>query len=123
MTAEPTGVATMWQVRDRLGRIVSLTKEGWRHIVEDRRGVVPTVDEVRAAVETPDVVTADKTYAPRENSYRRSAPDRPYLKVVVHFRPVAPGSDIGAAESEWVGVVITAYPTIAVPRKEPQLWP
>ncbi len=109
-------MASIWETRDRFGRIVRLTEEGWDHIVSDRRGATPTPDDVRGAVEAPTRVTADADFAQRECSYQSLGAGRRTLKVVVHFRPVPP-------QGTWVGVVVTAFYVTSDKRREVQRWP
>ena len=74
------------------------------------------LDEVRATVDNPEVVTRDVTYAHRENHYRRTPSGRRRTKVVVHYRPVPP-------QGTWAGEVITALHVKKVDPEEKQLWP
>ena len=109
-------MATVWRTRDRLGRAVVVTEADWQHIVAQRAPAVPSLGDIRAAVETPDVVNADARYPRRENHCRRAGAAGSYLKVVVAYRPVPP-------QGTWAGRVVTAYHTGTFPQKEQNLWP
>ena len=106
----------VWRATDRSGRQVVLNADGWRHILDRHPEFTGRENELRAAVERPDRVTRDAFIAVRECLYRRTTGPRPWLKVVVHYRPVPP-------QGTWAGSVITAYPAPEVKRKERQLWP
>jgi hypothetical protein len=73
------------------------------HILSEHDGMENRFEEVRNAVERPDVVTQDRVYHRRENHYRVTQSQPPLLKVVVHYRPVPP-------QGTWAGEVITAFP-------------
>ena len=111
-------MAEVWRTRDRLGREVALTDAGWNHIVAERKGAPPAPAEIRSAVESPDLVTADPTFPRRENHYRSRRMGRGgrFLKVVVRYQPVPP-------DGTWAGEVITAYSARRVKPGEEQLWP
>ena len=111
-------MADVWTMRDRRGRVVALTADGWKHILVERRGAPPAAGEIRKTVEDPAFVTADSTFPRRENYYRRRQREGGgrYLKVVVRYRPVPP-------DGTWAGEVITAYPTRGMKPMEEQLWP
>jgi len=110
------GVAVIWRVADRVGRPVALTEDGWLHIVERHDDLAGREDDVRAAVERPDLVRRDAVYVRRENHYRRFRPEDPWLKVVVNYRP-------RPEPTGWAGEVVTAYETTQLPPKEEPLWP
>lgn len=105
-----------WRTRDRVGRHVTLTAAGWSHIVTKRKGAPPNPNEILAAVEAPDFVTADVAFPRRESYDRRRQPGagRRYLKVVVRYHPTPP-------DGTWAGDVITAYPTRGVKPGEERL--
>jgi hypothetical protein len=109
-------VATIWRTTDRLGREVTLTTEGWAHILRKRAMLAGRLDEVRAAVEAPDFVNADAQSPRRVNHYRRTPSGRAWIKVVINYRPMPP-------QGTWAGEVVTAYRTGKVHAKEAPLWP
>lgn len=110
-------MATIWRTVDRIGRRVRLTDDDWAHIM-DRHADEMTGREadVRLAVETPDHIHAAAEHAHREVFYRSFGPERPMLRVVVHYRPVPP-------QGTWSGHVITAHPTFRSKRGEQPRWP
>lgn len=93
-----------------------LAEERWRHIPDEHDHMAGLATEVRDIVEAPDLVTADAAYPNRECCYRRPAPRRIFLKVVVRYLQVPP-------QGTWAGEVRTAYPTKRISRREPTLWP
>ena len=111
-------MAVIKRLRDRAGREVVLTEARWAHILREHNELAGRRAEIRATVELPEFVSADADNAHRENHYRRLGPNEPFLKVVVHYRPVPP-------QGTWEGEVITAHQvgTRRVKRREQQLWP
>jgi hypothetical protein len=103
-------VAEIWRTRDRAGREVVLTSAGLKHIRHRHDDMTRRLDEIRTAIENPDVVTRDLEYRHRENHYGPSSFKPPWTKVVVQYRPVSP-------QGTWMGEVITAYP---VKRRDPK---
>jgi len=74
----------MWEVTDSEGRIVVLTFERWRHIVERHESLHRRNGEVLQAVADPE----DRLQGRRPGEewfYGRSAPPEKWIKVVVHF--------------------------------------
>jgi hypothetical protein len=106
-------VEEIWRTRDRRGRVVVLTVASWAHILDRRAAMANRLDQVRAAIERPDLVTRDVRHFHREIHYRRF-PSGGWLKVVVGYRPVPP-------QGTWAGVVITAYPVERPRSKEEPL--
>lgn len=97
---------------DRLGREFELTEARWAHVLEDHEtDRTGREADVRAAVERPDLVTADAVDPRRECHYLFLGPGRLKLKVVVAYEPVPP-------PGTWAGRVITAYPTSRLPWSE-----
>lgn len=92
----------IWWTRDRLGREVTLTDEGLAHILSRRSRLASRIGEMRDAVERADHVARDVDHPHRDIHYHRRSSDRPWLRVVVHYRPVPP-------QGTWVGRVITAH--------------
>ena len=109
-------MAVVERFRDRAGREVVLPEARIRHILDRRPRMADRLGEFRPTVEALDLVTRDSQYARRENHYRRPAPDRSYLKVVVQYLPVPP-------QGTSAGDVITAHPIERIDAKEEQLWP
>jgi hypothetical protein len=109
-------VADIWRTRDRLGREVVFNSASRDHIRRRRAELADRLDEIRWAIEAPDLVTRDATYPNRENHYRRTAFGPGWLKVVVRYLPVPP-------QGTWVGEVITAFPLRSPNPKETRLWP
>lgn len=106
----------LWRIQDYLGREVVLTEIRREHIVSEHSDLVRQMAEVRHTIEQPEQVRRDRTYAHRENSYKRKPSGKRWMKVVVHYRPVPP-------QGTWVGEVITAF---SVEEPEPQevlKWP
>ena len=109
-------MAEIWRTRDRAGREVVLTSAGLDHILQGHDEIADRLDEVRAAIEQPELVTRDVEYRHRENHYGRSSFNKPWIKVVVQYRPVSP-------QGTWAGEVITAYPVKRRdPKEEPLPW-
>jgi hypothetical protein len=106
----------IWRTSDRRGREVVLTSAYRDHILQEHDEMIDRLDEVRTAVEQPDIVTRDVKYRHRENHYRREPSGQGWLKVVVHYRPVPP-------QGTWAGEVITADPVKRPNSKEAQLQP
>jgi hypothetical protein len=106
----------VWRTRDRLDRVVVLSSSRLDHIVSRHPELAGRLDEIRAAIQSPGVVTQDDGYPHRENLYASSGAGRAMLKVVVHYRPVPP-------QGTWAGEVITAHPTRRVDPKEARRWP
>lgn len=105
-----------WQTQDRNGREVAFTQSAHDHILDEHDDMADKLDDVRIAIERPDLVTRDVRYGRRENHYWRIPTTGRWIKVVINYRPVPP-------QGTWEGEVITAY---RVPRpnpKEAKLWP
>jgi hypothetical protein len=100
----------IWQTADRDGRTVTLTKAGWAHILGKRQDMAGREADVRAAVEAPDVMNRDADHADRETHYRLGS-DGLYVKVCVAY------------DGRGAGIVITAYPTHRIKRREQPRWP
>lgn len=80
-------------------------------------------DAPTETIAAPEFVNRDPTGTNREVLYRRlRAGGRRFIKVVVHYRPVA-ASEPGATGSEWRGTVLTAYLTSRIKPGEAPLWP
>lgn len=109
-------MATIWRTRDRLGREVILTEAGREHMLSKHPEMATRVDEARATVEQPDLVTRSAGYPHRECFYRNVPLGRLKTKVVVNFRPVPP-------QGTWQGRVVTVHRTRRVGPEEEQIWP
>jgi hypothetical protein len=92
----------IWTTHDRLKRDVVLLAKGVGHIRERHGSMADRLDEIRIAVEQPDLVTRAIDYERRENHYRRRPSGKAWTKVVVQYRPVPP-------QGTWRGEVITAF--------------
>lgn len=109
--------------RDYRGRVVVLSAERWRHILDGHAVMAEHLDALAATIATPEIVNRDPARVHREVLYRRLRPGgRRFLKVVVHYRPVAP-TEPDATASEWWGTVLTAYLTSRIKPGEERLWP
>lgn len=109
-------MAIVWLTRDHRGREVALTEATATHILERRPAMVGRWDEVKRTVEDPEFVRRDRRISAREVFYRRTAPGRARLRVVVHCRPVPP-------QGTWRGEVVTAHPAERTAANEEPLWP
>jgi hypothetical protein len=96
-------VAEIWQTLDRLGRNVVFTPESETHILSRHSEMADRLNDIRGAIERPDLVARDAQYRHRENHYLHTSFQPPWMKVVVHYHPVPP-------QGTWAGEVITAYP-------------
>lgn len=95
---------------DRLGRAVSLTQDGLRHILANHPDMARWLDDLPNAVAEADVVTRNPGCEHRLRHYRAIRGSQSLLRVLVHYRPTPVG---------WVGTVITA-PRHPGPRSEVQ---
>lgn len=100
----------IWRAVDQDGRAVTLTAAGWTHILGRRQDMAGHEADVRAAVEAPDLINWDADHIDRENHYRLGL-DGLYMKVCVAY------------DGHGAGIVITAYPTHRIKRREQSRWP
>lgn len=106
----------IWQTRDRRGREVKFIAAGQGHILRKHDYMAELMEEVRQAIEHPDVVARNARYPRRENHYRRIPVTGKWIKVVVKYRPVEP-------QGTWAGEIVTAYPVPRPKSKEAKPWP
>lgn len=99
-----------------MGREVALTSAAWMHIMAEHGELAGRVADIRAAVESPEIVTRDRIRAHREVHYRRTRSGHHWLRVVVNYGPVPP-------QGTWAGTVITAHVIREPERKEVRIWP
>lgn len=106
----------VWRTRDYLGRMTVLDRSRREHVLVRHRQLTGRLHEVRQAVENPSLVTRDLRFRHWENYYAPSTVETGQIKVVVHYRPVAP-------QGTWLGDVITAYPVREPNPREERLYP
>jgi hypothetical protein len=109
-------LAEIWRTGDRHAREVVFTTARQDHILDEHDDMAELMDDVRVAIEQPDLVTRDARYARRENHYRRIPSTGGWIKVVVNYRPVPP-------QGTWEGEIITAYHVPRPVAKEAKQWP
>jgi hypothetical protein len=99
-----------------MGREVIFTSARRDHVLQRHSDMADRLDEVRSAIEQPDLITRDREYARRQVHYRRTPSGRGFIRVVVNYRPVPP-------QGTWAGEVIIAHRVNERDMEEVQLWP
>src|SRR4051812_47583935 len=103
----------IFEVTDPRGYKVKCSETAWQHILGNRSYMVSWIDEIKAAIEQPNMgIYQDVDFSDREIYYmlRMKGKDR-YLKVVVEIQ----GSK--------AGTVVTAFPTYTPKAGEKLIWP
>jgi hypothetical protein len=105
---------------DRFGREIVLYEDTWYgHIVGEHAEMAGQIDELELTIAHAERVTQDQSFADRQCYYRNGhlpwPYDRDYLKVVVELEDFGVDRPLG-------GVVVTAYPVEAIPRREAPIW-
>jgi len=105
---------------DRFGREIVLYEDTWYdHILDDHAEMADQLDELELAIAHAERITQDQSFASRQCYYRKGhlpwPYDRDYLKVVVELEDSSFGRPLR-------GVVVTAYPVEAIPRRETRIW-
>ena len=119
MTRPPERVVLL-SCADRFGREVVLYEDTWYdHILGDHAEMDGQIDELELAIAHAERITRDQSLVARQCYDRKGNLRWPYdrdcLKVVVELEDS--GFDMPLR-----GVVVTAYPVEAVPRREARIW-
>ena len=92
----------VFSVLDRDGNEVRLTEAQWRgHIIEKRPVMEPYLEEIRAAIENPQIIVADRGDDEAHFLTLGAVAARPhqYLKVVVVYSNEGTGKRIGSVRT------------------------
>jgi hypothetical protein len=116
---QPPDRGILFSCADGFGREIALYEDTWYdHILDEHAEMADQFDELEFAITHAERVTQDQSFADRQCYYRKgNLPwpyDRDYLKVVVEF-------DDSGFDRPPHGVVVTAYPVEAIPRREARI--
>ena len=104
----------------RFGREIVLYEDTWYdHVLDDHSEMADQIDALELAIAHAERDPQDQSFAGRQCYYRKGhlpwPYDRDYLKVVVEL-------DDSGFDRPLRGVVVTAYPVEAIPRRETRIW-
>src|SRR5829696_8859716 len=116
----PSERVIVFTCTDRLGREIVLYEDTWYdHILDDHAEMDGQFDELERSIANAERITDDQSFTDRQCYYRKgNLPwpyDRDYIKVVVELENPEVGRPLR-------GVVVTAYPVEAIPRREARIW-
>ena len=78
-------MAHVLEVKDQEGKKIRLTKEPWRHITTKHPEMIDKFDEIRRALQQPQVIVPHAFDAMKRNYYLFLKRDRMHLLVAVKY--------------------------------------
>jgi hypothetical protein len=117
---QPPEREVLFSCVDRFGRQIVLYEDTWYdHILNDHAEMAGQIDVLEFAITRVERITQDLSFTDRQCYYHKgNLPwpyDRDFLKIVVEL-------EASSVDRPLHGVVVTAYPVEAIPRRETRIW-